>query len=117
MGISGFDPQELKNVNTKKECEMGVCTDFVGWLDQEGLESAEELLQVYRPVKDEEDGWAYSLQPIEKGPKGRFLLKGGSEDLLLTEKSRGAFVDYMDSLYELGVDGQAVFEHAMAKAD
>ena len=96
---------------------MAVVTDFAGWLDQEGFDTAEDLLQVYRPVRDGETGWTYTLEPIRKGALGRFLLKGGAENLLLTQKSRDAFVEYMDSLYELGVEGQAAFEHAMAKDD
>lgn len=96
---------------------MAALTDFAGWLDQEGFDTAEDLLQVYRPVRNAEKGWKYTLEPIRKGTRERFLLKGGVEDLLLTQKSRDAFAEYMDSIYELGVEGQAAFEHAMAKDD
>ena len=96
---------------------MATVTDFKEWLDEEGIETAEDLLQVYRPVKDSEPGWAYEIEPITKGTPGRVLLKGGSDDLLLTPTSRQAFVRYMDSFYELGVEGQAMFEHAMARDD
>lgn len=96
---------------------MATVFDFVGWLDQEGFDTAEDLLQVYRPVRNAEKGWKYTLETIQKGSRKRFLLKGGVEDLLLTQKSREAFVEYMDSIYELGVEGQAAFEHAMAKDD
>lgn len=96
---------------------MATITDFKGWLDEEGFDTAEDLLQVYRPVKNSETGWMYEIVPITKGASGRILLKGGANDLLLTSTSREAFVKYMDSFYELGVEGQAMFEHAMARDD
>lgn len=96
---------------------MATVTDFKGWLDSEGLDTAEDMLQVYRPVKDGEPGWTYEIEPITTGAPGRFLLKGGADDLLLTVASREAFRKYMDSLYELGIEGQAMFEHAMARDD
>lgn len=92
-------------------------TDFKAWLDEEGFDTAEEMLQVYRPVKDSEPGWTYEIEPIANGAAGRVLVTGGKNNLLLTEVSRKAFVKYMDSLYELGVEGQAMFEHAMARDD
>ena len=32
-------------------------TDYKEWLELEGIETAEDMLQVYRPVKDNEKGW------------------------------------------------------------
>ena len=92
-------------------------TDYKEWLELEGIETAEDMLQVYRPVKDNEKGWKYSLSPVRTGTAGRYVLSGGDEDLLLTSKSIAAFVKYMDSLFELGVEGQYAYEHAMDKDD
>ena len=92
-------------------------TDFKEWLALEGVETAEDMLQVYRPVKDNEKGWKYSLSPVPTGSSGRYILSGGDEDLLLTSKSREAFIKYMDSMFELGVEGQYAYEHAMGKDD
>ena len=89
-------------------------TDFKAWLDFESIETAEDMLQVYRPVKDNEKGWKYSLSPVPTGPSGSYVLSG---DLLLTSKSREAFIKYMDSLFESGVEGQYAYEHAMGKDD
>ena len=94
---------------------MATITDFKAWLDQENIESAEEMLHVYRPVADNETGWKYEVMPTKKS--GNVIIEGGEEPLLLTEKSRAAFVKYMDSLYETGVECQAAFEHAMARND
>lgn len=88
-------------------------TDFKSWLDNQGLEGAEDMLQVYRPVSASETGWAYSIIPEGVG----YVVKGGEEELFLTERSRMAFTKYMDSLYELGVEGQYMFDHAMSKDD
>ena len=96
---------------------MVVIKDYAAWLEEQGIECAEDMLQVYRPVASGESGWNYELIPVETGPSGRYILKGGDNDLLLTEKSRGAFIKYMDSLYEIGVECQAAFEHAMSKED
>ena len=92
-------------------------TDFKEWLALKGVETAEDMLQVYRPVKDNEKGWQYLLSPVLTGPSGRYILSGGDEDLLLTSKSREAFIKYMDSMFELGVEGQYAYEHAMGKDD
>ena len=96
---------------------MAVIKDYVAWLDEQGIECAEDMQQIYRPVAFGEQGWAYELVSVETGPAGRYILKGGSNDLLLTEKSKDAFVKYMDSHYELGVEAQAMFDHAMSKDD
>ena len=96
---------------------MDVIKDYVVWLEEQGIECAEDMQQIYRPVAFGETGWAYELVPIETGSAGRYILKGGTEDLLLTEKSKSAFVKYMDSFYELGVEAQAMFDHAMSKDD
>lgn len=96
---------------------MDVIKDYAAWLERQGIESVEEMLQIYRPVAFGETGWTYELVPVETGPAGRYILKGGAEDLLLTEKSKSAFVKYMDSLYELGIEAQAMFDHAMSKND
>lgn len=95
---------------------MGTLTDYKDWLDAEGIEMAEDMLQVYRPVANKENGWKYEIKPA-RGGADRVILTGGENDLLLTEKSRAAFVKYMDSLYELGVEGQAADEYAMAQND
>ena len=91
-------------------------TDFKDWLEQEGIETAEDMLSVYRPVKDNETGWQYTVQPA-RGSSGNVILTGGNNDLVLTPKSRDAFIKYMDSQFETGVEGEAAFEHAMAKDD
>ena len=96
---------------------MATITDFKAWLDAENIEYAEEMQQIYRPVAFGETGWAYELVPVAPGPAGRYILKGGAKDLLLTEKSKSAFAKYMDSFYELGVEAQAMFDHAMSKDD
>lgn len=95
---------------------MATITDYQAWLDTEGFETAEDMLQVYRPVANNETGWKYEIKPA-RGSSGRVILTGGENDLLLTEKSRAAFIKYMNSRYELGVEGQAAYESAMAKND
>lgn len=95
---------------------MSAITDFKAWLDQEDIQSAEDMLQIYRPVTNNEKGWMYEVKPA-KGNKGGVIIEGGEEPLLLTEKSRTAFVKYMDSLYETGVECQAAFEYAISQND
>ncbi len=95
---------------------MDTLTDYQAWLDAEGIETAEEMLQAYRPVANNETGWKYAIKPA-RGASGQVILTGGENDLLLTEKSRAAFIKYMNSRYELGVEGQAAYEYAMAKKD
>ena len=95
---------------------MEPMTDFKVWLENEGIETAEDMLQVYRPVKDSETGWQYELEPA-KGGNGNYILKGGDRNLVLTPKSRDAFVKHMDSRFELGVEGQYALDHAMQKDD
>lgn len=93
---------------------MSRVTDFKEWLDnQSGIDGAEDLLQIFRPIADREDGWQYTMKEDGDG----FVVSGGEGCLFLTQRSRDAFIRYMDSLYELGVEGQAAFEHAMAKND
>lgn len=88
--------------------------DFKEWLEnQPGIDGAEDLLQIYRPIADQEDGWMYTMKEEGDG----FVVSGGEGELFLTQRSRSAFIRYMDSMYELGVEGQAAFEHAMAKND
>ena len=88
-------------------------TDFKAWLDDQGIECAEDMLQIYRPVSASETGWAYSVSPEGCG----YVVRGGEQELFLTDRSRAAFVRYMDSLFELGVEGQYMFDHAMSKDD
>jgi hypothetical protein len=91
-------------------------TDFKDWLELEGIETADDMLSVYRPVKNNETGWQYALGPA-KGSSGNVILTGGCNDLVLTPKSRDAFIKYMDSKFETGVEEEAAFEHAMARDD
>ena len=35
---------------------MATITDYQAWLDTEGFETAEDMLQVYRPVANNETG-------------------------------------------------------------
>ena len=95
---------------------MATIRDYKAWLDAENIETAEDMLQIYRPVKGGETGWTYSVVPV-RGTSQNVIVKGGEDDLLLTPKSREAFVKYMDSLFELGVDGQYALDHAMQKDD
>lgn len=95
---------------------METITDFKAWLDNESIETAEEMLQVYRPVKDAETGWQYELRPVAGG-SGNFILFGGDCNLVLTPRSREAFIKYMNSRFELGVEGQYALDHAMEKND
>ena len=95
---------------------MATITKFEDWLAEEGIETAEEMLAVYRPVKDDETGWKYTVIPA-KGPAGNVIVTGGFNDLFLTPKSREAFIKHMDSKYELGVEAQYAFDHAMEKDD
>lgn len=95
---------------------MATIRDYKAWLDAENIETAEDMLQIYRPVASGETGWTYSVVPA-RGGAPNVIVKGGEDDLLLTPKSRGAFVKYMDSLFELGVDGQYALDHAMEKND
>ena len=95
---------------------MATITDFKAWIGNENLETAEDMLHIYRPVKDGESGWSYTITSA-KGSSSNIIVKGGEDDLLLTPRSRAAFVKYMDSLYETGVECQAAFEHAMARND
>ena len=95
---------------------MATITDYKAWLDAEGIDTAEDMLQIYRPVKSGETGWAYSAVPARDGSPN-VIVRGGEDDLLLTPKSREAFVKYMDSQFELGVEGQCALDHAMEKND
>ena len=95
---------------------MATITDYKAWLDAENIDTAEDMLQIYRPVKDDETGWVYTIVPV-RGVSPNVIVKGGKNDLLLTPKSRDAFVKYMDSLFELGVEGQYALDHAMEKND
>lgn len=90
-------------------------TDFNAWLDEAGVDTAEEMSCVYRTVRGERD-YSYELISINGG---NFLLRSASSDvdLFLTPRSKEAFLRFADSLYELGVEGQAAFEHAMSKED
>ena len=90
--------------------------DFKTWLDNEGIETAEDMLQIYRPIRGDKSGWTYKITHIGKSSHD-VVVKGGEDDLLLTPRSRLEFVKYMDSLYETGVECQAAFEHAMALND
>lgn len=89
--------------------------NFKTWLDGIDVDSAVEMSAIYRTVKGEV-GYTYKLIPINGG---NFLLRADlyDVDLILTPKSRDAFVCHMDSLYELGVEGQATYELAIAKPD
>lgn len=88
--------------------------DFAEWLEnQTGIECAEDLLQIFRPVAAQEEGWLYTMREEGEG----YVVSGGEGELYLTKRSRAAFVRYMNSMYELGVEGQAAFEHAMSKND
>lgn len=95
---------------------METMTDYKEWLQNENIESAEDMLQVYRPVKDLEPGWQYEMKPA-RGNTGNYILLGGSANLVLTPLAREAFVKHMDSKFELGVDGQYALDHAMEKND
>lgn len=96
---------------------MATITDYKAWLDAEGIDTAEDMLQIYRPVKDDETGWVYEIMPARGVSSPNVIVKGGKTDLLLTPKSREAFVKHMDSLFESGVEGQYAFDHAMEKND
>ena len=95
---------------------MSTMTDFKEWLGQEDIKTAEEMLSVFRPVKNNEKGWKYTLEPA-RGSSENVILTGGDNDLVLTPKSRDAFIKYMDSQFETGVEGQAAFDHAMERND
>lgn len=95
---------------------MNTTTDFKAWLDEEGIECAEEMVGLYRTVAGTDSGYGYELKPAAGG-KNTYLTGTSDTGLVLTPKSRDAFVRYMDSLYEGGVEAQAYFDHAMAKDD
>ena len=91
-------------------------TDYKEWLDGEHIEEAEDMLQVYRPVANNETGWKYKVEPA-KGETGNVIVTGGENVLVLTPKSRKAFLEYMNSQYEFGVESQDEFDRAMRKND
>lgn len=98
----------------RKSSNMAREVDFKEWLEnQYGIDGAEDLLQIYRPIANQEDGWMYSMVPEGDG----YVVRGGEKELYLTQRSRDAFVKYMDSLHELGVEGQAAFDKAMRRED
>ena len=43
---------------------MAMMTDYKVWLDAENLDTAEDMLQIYRPVKNGETGWIYKIVPV-----------------------------------------------------
>lgn len=91
-------------------------TDYKEWLDGEHIEEAEDMLQVYRPVANNETGWKYKVKSA-KGETSNVIVTGGENVLLLTPKSRKAFLEYMNSLYEFDVESQDEFDRAMRKND
>lgn len=91
-------------------------TNFEEWLNTEGIETAEDMLQIYRPLTTGEKGWMYEIKSA-KGSTSNVIVTGGKDVLVLTTKSRKAFIKHMDSKFELGVEGQYALDHAMEKND
>lgn len=91
--------------------------DFIDWFNkQRNLNTAEEVAELYRPLKGEDDV-VYDYEVTKQGKY--FVIKGGTDELMLTEKSRQQFIKYLDSLspMDLGIEGQIMFDHAMERDD
>lgn len=90
-------------------------TDFKEWFENEGLATAGEIVQIYRPLAGTDtDDYVYS---VTRNNAGNYVVTGGEEVLVLTEKSRKAFLSFMNALYEEGIEARDAFEQAMSHND
>lgn len=100
----------------KGETEMSTQTDFKVWFENLDIDGdIEEIHSLYHAVKDNDSAYGYEID--WNGERMFVSSSNADETLLLTEKSRGAFIKYLDSRSESEVDIERDFQRAMQKDD
>ena len=101
---------------------MGTTTDFKSWLDFVELENYNDIYCIYRSVQGIDEWGAFKCTE-KKTTKGElyFLKCDYCDDyLILTEKSRGAFLTVIEKEYvksDMDIEGWYYFNHSMSKND
>ena len=95
---------------------MSTQTDFKVWFENLDIDGdIEEIHSLYHAVKDNDSAYGYEID--WNGERMFVSSSNADETLLLTEKSRGAFIKYLDSRSESEVDIERDFQRAMQKDD
>lgn len=93
-------------------------TNFNEWLTECSLEDSDEVHSIYHAVLDN-DGSNWGGYYVKNKGVQTFVYSDSHDTVLLlaSENARTAFLDFLDSHYECGVDGQREFDRAMARED
>lgn len=76
------------------------------WFDSMDIRhDIEEVHSLYNTVKDHSSDWGYD---VKKSPQSFEVSRYNIEPHRFTAKTAMAFCEYLDSLYDLGVDGEYI---------
>ncbi|MDY4388687.1 hypothetical protein [Pectobacterium aroidearum] len=97
---------------------MATITDFDSWLDQADPDDYEEIYALYRTVADADEFGLYKCSVNN----GKYFVKADhAEDTLMlaSEKARSAFLQAVDSRYDIegDIEGWYGYQRAMDKDD
>lgn len=95
-------------------------SDFVRWLDSLDLDLNDDFDAIYElhtAVSNGSSAGNFTVEDVDDGKKKISSGVYDVGDLVLDDDVRMAFASYIDSLFELGIEGEAGFRHALAKED
>ena len=90
--------------------------DFREWFDNHDFDlndDFEEIHALYHAISDAQSVGKFQIIRDRNGEVT--ICQHGFTPLNLTDEARGLFLEYLNSLYELTVDGEANYRHSMAK--
>lgn len=99
---------------------IGPETDFVRWLDSMDLDLNDDFDQIYdlhTAVSSDSTSGDFVVEDVDVLRKKISSTVHDVPGLVLDEGARKAFASYIDSLFELGIEGEAAFRHALNKED
>ena len=94
-----------------------ITQDYKGWLERIDFDLDDrfaEVYRLYRTIKDVDGDYGVSFRMEGENMLVRYPPDSDFE-LLLTPEKRNEFAIYLDSLFELGVDGEWSMRQAMGQ--
>ena len=92
--------------------------DFREWFDNHDYDlndDFEEIRALYQAAFDVQSVGKFKIIQDRNGDVT--ICQHGFTPLILTDEARRSFLEYLNSLYELTVDGEANYRHSMAKGN
>ena len=109
-------------IETSAVATIGETSDYKSWFDGLDVDLSadfDEIHSLYSAIQSNSGGYAevQLLGPDQEGAIRIAMPDRSDERLVLSAGERGEFLTYLDSLYDLTVDGEYMFRRAMEKDD